>query len=352
MFNLFSRILESPPVSGGECIGLSREKREILGYRLGSGPQRVSLIAGCHADEPVGALFLRHLSAYLLSLPEHDPLLKNYEWWIVPHLNPDGEQRNSEWFSKSSEAAVLASYLRFAVRELPGEDIEFGFPRGMDDTAARPENRCLYRWWSEADGVFHCHGSLHSMHVAAGPWFLLEPSWSKRSEKLMARCREAVLAGGYRLHDVERNGEKGFHRIAEGFCTRPDSAKMAQFFIAQGDMETASKFRPSSMETIRSLGGDAFTFVTEMPYFIAPGIAENIGPPDLVAERWKTRFLQWREKLRRGVTEDEVNMEAKQLGLQAMPWREQMRFQWLLTTEVIKSVRSHMFQSVETKEVK
>ncbi len=343
MFNLFSRILEFEPIEGGECIGLSRERREILAYRLGSGAQRISLIAGCHADEPAGPQFLRHLAAYLLSLPGNDPLLREYEWWIVPHLNPDGEQRNIQWFTPKDDAANFARYLKYAQRELPGEDVEFGFPRSMDDVGARPENRCLNRWWSEAEGVFHCHGSLHSMHLAAGPWFLVEPSWRERLNTLIAVCQAEVRESGYRLHDVERNGEKGFHRIAPGFCTRPNSAQMAQYFLSQGDMETAAKFRPSSMELIRSLGGDAFTFVTEMPQFIAPGIAENIGPPDLVAERWKTRLLQWRKELQEGASEEKINETAIKLGLVAMPWREQMRFQWLLITEAIRLVRSAYF---------
>ena len=33
-------------------IGGSRQGREILGYRFGRGARRVSLIGGCHADEP------------------------------------------------------------------------------------------------------------------------------------------------------------------------------------------------------------------------------------------------------------------------------------------------------------
>ena len=40
---------------------------------------------------------------------------------------------------------------------------------------------------------------------------------------------------GYVLHDVERGGEKGFHRIDEGFTTRPDSRAMKAHFEAPFD---------------------------------------------------------------------------------------------------------------------
>ena len=57
-------------------------------------------------------------------------------------------------------------------------------------------------------------------------------------------------------------------RLAPGFSTRPDSRAMAAHFRAQGDEATAALFRPSSMEAIRALGGDALTLVSEMPLFV------------------------------------------------------------------------------------
>ena len=60
-------------------IGQSREGRPIHGLRFGSGTRRVSLLAGCHADEPVGPLFLRHLAGYLATRTAEDPLLEAFE---------------------------------------------------------------------------------------------------------------------------------------------------------------------------------------------------------------------------------------------------------------------------------
>jgi hypothetical protein len=332
-------ILGSPRPHGdyGAIIGRSAEGREIRAVKIGVGPQRVSLLAGCHADEPVGPRLLRRLSHYLTSLPADDPLLTDYQWWIVPHINPDGAARNRRWQPPNATVYDLVGYLLHSVRELPGDDIEFGFPLDPDDTEARPENRAVYDWWRKANGPFNLHVSLHGMAFAAGPWFLIEAAWNDRVAPLKRRCLRRVAELGYEPHDVERHGEKGFFRLGRGFCTRPDSRYMREHFLALGDEETAEKFRPSSMETIRALGGDPLTLVSEMPLFITAGVGVNLGPPDPVAEEWKQRIAAWREALQGGAPAGEVLEVAAANGLRPMPARDQMRLQWTLIVSGLES---------------
>lgn len=292
----------------------------------------------------MGPRLLRHLVAYLSTLDPEDQLLAELEWWIVPHINPDGEGRNRVWQEAGADAYDLASYLARVVRELPGDDIEFGFPYDERDMGSRPENRCVYDWWSTAAGPFSMHVSLHGMSFAAGPWFLLDRAWVSRCQMLMARCRDRTRALGYRLHDVDRRGEKGFDRIERGFGTRPDSGAMRAFFEAREDPETAQLFRPSSMETIRSLsekqGGDALTLVSEMPLFLIPGVGERIGPPDPVAEEWKARIAAWRQALAGGEPPQRVRDEAAASGARPMPVRHQMSLQWTLITAGVAQVEA------------
>ncbi len=313
-------------------VGYSRLARPIFALRIGRGPLRVSLLAGCHADEPVGPRLLGHLCAYLMQLPEDDPLLQRFEWWIVPHINPDGAERNRGWQHPDARAYQLTEYLTRALRELPGDDIEFGFPRNEDDHECRPENRAVYDWWRTADGPFALHVSLHGMAFAAGPWFLIESAWKDRCAELKRRCAERVRKLGYVLHDVERGGEKGFFRLGRGFCTRPDSRYMREHFERLDDHTTAAKFRPSSMETIRSLGGDPLTLVSEMPLFITPGVGDVLGPPDPAVEAWRARIADWRDRLDSGRSSREVADDAAQAGLRAMPIRDQIILQWTFIT--------------------
>lgn len=332
-----------PPAGGSEVLGTSREDRPIRAWRMGAGPRRVSLLAGCHADEPVGPHLLRKLVTLLADLPPRDPLLSGFEWWILPHLNPDGEARNRAWYDETRDGLDygLVDFVRGVEREPPGPDVEFGFPRGEDDEGARPENRAARRWWARAEGSFDLHASLHGMAVGAGPWYLVEPAWADRCGRLMERCRRATERLGYRLHDDPRRGEKGFRRLARGFSTRPDSRAMREHFRARGEDATARLFRPSSMETIRSLGGDPLTLVSEMPLFLAPvdggADAEDGGDADRDREGgrraayagWKERLGRWRRALASGEADpSELAATARAAGVRAMPVEDQMRLQW------------------------
>jgi hypothetical protein len=341
MFERFPDILASDPIIPGDGIeiGRSREGRALRAVRFGAGPRRVSLVGGSHADEPVGPWLLRRLASYLTDLPADDPMLDRYAWWILPHINPDGEVRNASWADETAETFDAGSYLGSVVRELPGDDIEFGYPRAAGDEGVRPENRAAWEWWEGAGGPFDLHVSLHGMGFAAGPWHLIESAWRDRAGLLMERCRTAADDLGYALHDVERQGEKGFFRIARGFCTRPDSRTMRNHFLGLGDPETAARFRPSSMETMRSFGGDPLTLVTEMPLFLTPGVGDRIGPPDPVLEEWRTRIAGWRERLAAGADPVHVSGESAVAGLKPMPIRDHMKLQWRLISAGIEQVR-------------
>jgi hypothetical protein len=343
---LFEPVLDAPrlpwpldpaPTPGGALeIGRSREARPVHGYRFGAGPKRVSLIGGCHADEPVGPRLLGHLVPYLASLAPEHPLLAGCEWWIIPHINPDGAALNATWQDRDAERYSFLEYLPGRIRELPGEDIEFGFPRGAGDAGARPEPTAAARWWADADGPFDLHMTLHGMAWAGGPWFLIEPTWVDRTARLRARCAARVQELGYVLHDVERHGEKGFSRIEPGFATRPNSVAMRDHFLDLDDSDTAARFRPSSMEYVRGLGGDPLTLVSEMPLFVLPGVGRELGPPDPALEEWRGRLAGW--LLRAREAGEGIETEAAAAGLTAMPVRDQMRLQWTLIAAALATV--------------
>ena len=347
-----ARNLEARPArpDAGLSIGTSREGRPIHAFRFGSGPLRVSLLGGCHADEPVGPALLWRLCGWLGGLTPGHPMLERFEWWIVPHVNPDGEARNRPWQGRGL-TFELGEYLAHVVRELPGDDIEFGFPRAAQgvgsvrdadaapDAGARPENRAAFDWWRSAGDSFDLHVSLHGMGFSSGPWFLIDPHWIDRTQPLRARCADVVRSMGYRLHDVEREGEKGFARIAPGFCTRPNHDAMREHFLALEDEATAGRFRPSSMEAVRSLGGDTLTLVTEMPLFITPGVGVTLGPPDPAALRWKARIDGWKAALASGRTStSQVTREGARLGLRPMPAEHQMKLQWTLVEAGLETI--------------
>lgn len=324
----------APPPPAGEPIGRSREGRELFGHRFGQGPRRVSLIGGCHADEPVGPAMLDRLATHLATLDDDAPALRDHTWCLVPHANPDGEARNTPWTSPAFDAPGadlgqsldLRTYLRRVIREPPGDDVEFGFPRGTDDDGARPENRAIADFL-RPHGPFVLHASFHGMAFAAGPWFLIEHDWAGRTGAMRDRLRHGVKALGYGLHDIDRRGDKGFHRIDEGFTSRPDSRAMVEHFETLGDHATASLFRPSSMEWVRSQGGDPLTLVSEMPLFLSP--AELYHGEELIRPRALGELRLLAEKTVEGDDESIRAFErrAAEIDVRPMPLRDQMRLQ-------------------------
>jgi hypothetical protein len=281
------------------------------------------------------------LVAFLDTRAAGDPLLAAVTWYVVPHVNPDGEARNARWsgatvpavdhLGRGDEAYDLSLYIGHAVRELPGDDMEFGFPRGPDDSGARPENRAVAAFLAKG-APFHLHASFHGMGFASGPWFLIEPAWIDRTSALRDSLRARVRAMGYRPFDVDRGGEKGFHRIDEGFTTRPDSRSMIAWFEERGDLGMATKFRPSSMEYVRSLGGNPFTMVSEMPLFLRPLEAGETGRPDDPRLR---AFLD-------GIAAKppaKIRAEAGHAGVRGMPIRDQMRLQLAFLDEALAILR-------------
>lgn len=376
----------------------------------------ISLIAGSHADEPVGPLnlycLLRSIQEFNLqaqfhylglSYPEDDSkqltisrtlesllteverqlglnfievdgfiqeqmiawrdlwleleIPKTQEVFICPHLNPLGAQNNLIWWKSYLKMQIqpvdgaaslkpLFHYLTHRVRELPGDDIEFGYPR-PEDSHQRPDDcrrepwAVFKEWQTLQSSEVQFHLSLHGMGYSAGPWFLVEHSWDQESrlDTFKAHLTDEVIAAKYHLHDMERQGDKGFWRLGPGFCSRPDSQSMKEHFLAQGDQDMANKFRPSSMEAYLTLFPKAFTAVSEMPLFTLPDVGKHLGPPDLKSEYFKVKISQWKLELSM-TSELDFDQECKQWtseawkeGIRMMPLADQLKFQRSLFRE-------------------
>lgn len=246
---------------GARVIGESREGRPLLGLAIGEGPLRVSITAGAHADEPTGPLTTVALARWLLS-DEGAALRAETHWRICPHVNPDGAARNAAWFTDPPD---LTKYLEGAVREPPGEDVEFNYP---DDRgpSPRPENNAVAAFLREG-GPYHLHASLHGMGFAEGAWWLIGEDKAEETISLRGTLSGLLRERGWELFDWDRRGEKGFRGLGPGFSTTPTSTAMKDFFCAQGDEAEAAKFRSSSMEFVQSLGGDPLVMVSELPLF-------------------------------------------------------------------------------------
>lgn len=285
-----------PDVASFRELGPSEEGAMLYGVEIGTGDHVVSLIAGNHADEPVGPETLR---SFVLNALEQrnkmEPWLRRYRFVVVPHTNPDGEARNREWIERWPD---LEAYLRHAVRELPGRDLEYGYP------SMRPENEHVSAFLRE-HGPFALHASLHGMSAGEGAMLLINRPWTFRTQRLRDAFRRAVRARGLRMHDHNRKGEKGFFWIEPGYQTTPRGDAMRTYFQAQDDPATAQKFHDSSMEFVMSLGGDPLAMVTELPLFLVENENPTPGRPDQYL-KLRERLPEVRARLERGKPVDDL----------------------------------------------
>ena len=251
--------------AGVRTIGVSERGRPVLGAVIGTGSRRATLIGGAHADEPVGPETLRLLiAAAVRPEPALQSVLRRWRLWVVPHVNPDGEQANRAWIKRWPS---VDAFLRHVLREPPGRDVEFGFP------AMRPENAAVTAFLVGATPV-RLHASLHGMAFAAGAALLIERGWVTRTVRLRSAFSAAAAACGIGLHDEDRRGDKGFHYLGAGFATTPTGTAMRAHFRAAGDHDTAALFHDSSMErAARAAPGQEppLCLVTEVPLFRVSG---------------------------------------------------------------------------------
>lgn len=295
-----------------EEIGRSEEGRPIHGARAGRGEVSVSLIAGNHADEPVGPETLLRLLEALDSGEERwSEWLERCTFHVVPHTNPDGHARNRAWRERWPDPRA---YLRDAVRELPGRDMEFGFP------ALRRENGCVSAFL-RGGAPYALHASLHGMAMALGGLLLIEKTWGHRSEHLQQRFYGALREHGIGVHDQNRQGEKGFFYIGPGLTTTPEGAAMRAYFESRDDHEMAGRFLDSSMEYVRSLGGDALCVVTELPLFL---LHARTREPLQEYEALREQRTEWKAALER---DPDAEIDLGAFDLRPLPVEEAIAIQ-------------------------
>jgi len=300
-------------------IGKSEENRPIFGAILGNGPMKVSLIAGSHSDEPVGPETLRLLVSNVGILEKNSPeLFEHYTFLIIPHINPDGEARNREWIKRWPDMNHFAQHV---LRELPGRDLEFGYPD------MRIENKVVSNFIKK-HGPVDLHMSLHGMAFAEGCMLLIEPHWIDKTLELQENFIDFIHEQELPLHDHDRGGEKGFEYIGPGLTTTPRGRAMKKYFEGRNDPETAEKFHLSSMEYVRTLGGDPLCLVTEIPLFLvsfADKTRENrAGIPEAYLEL-KERLPLIRAKLERN---ESITKELKPFDIQHLPLSTAMKIQF------------------------
>ncbi len=300
-----------------EVIGRSEEGRPLWGAVLGTGSKKISLVSGAHSDEPIGAMTLTQLISDVALNAEPPPWLEGRTFYILPHINPDGASINESWIKNWADPEQC---LKEVFRELPGRDVEFGYPD------LRVENEVWVEFLKDR-GPLDLHMSLHGMLISEGGLLLIERGWIDRTKDLQTRYGAVMKRELHRLFDHNRHGEKGFEYIGPGFTTTPRGTAMREHFLQQNDPQTAQLFKQSSMEWVQSLGGQPLCLVTEIPLFLLENLVAppQEGLPTTYLD-FKSRLPQLRIQLERG---ESVGATFKEFGLKEVPVNKAIALQLL-----------------------
>ncbi len=141
-------------------VGTSRDGTPLWLLSVGHGDRQALVVAGPHANEPVGGATALRLAERALADP--GPTVRaDATWNLLLCLDPDGSRRNEGWLGGPY---TLGHYFRNFFR--PGflEQPEW-LPDGAAG-AALPETRALLALQDELRPFFQC--SLHGVDVGGG----------------------------------------------------------------------------------------------------------------------------------------------------------------------------------------
>ncbi|MEV0225195.1 M14 family zinc carboxypeptidase [Streptomyces sp. NPDC050704] len=172
-------------------VGTSRAGLPLWLLSVGHGSRQALVVAGPHANEPVGGATALRLAERLLA----DPRLcdgADVTWNLLLCVDPDGSRRNEGWLSGPYS---LGHYFRNFFR--PGflEQPEW-LPDGADG-AQLPETRALLALQEELRPFFQC--SLHGVDVGGGFVELTRdvPGLAPRLAHIAARLEIPLELGPY-----------------------------------------------------------------------------------------------------------------------------------------------------------
>ncbi|MER6349620.1 M14 family zinc carboxypeptidase [Streptomyces sp. NPDC001595] len=172
-------------------VGTSRAGTPLWLLSVGHGSRQTLVVAGPHANEPVGGATVLRLAELALA----DPALTegaDTTWNLLLCLDPDGLRRNEGWLTGPYH---LGRYFRHFFR--PGFLEQ---PEWLPDGAARatlPETRALLALQDELRPFFQC--SLHGVDVGGGFVELTRdlPGLAPRVARIANRLRVPRELGPY-----------------------------------------------------------------------------------------------------------------------------------------------------------
>lgn len=275
-------------------MGQTVEGRPLLCLKIGEG-SKTALFFGCpHPNEPIGTMLLEHLS---LALARDADLRRelDYTFYIVKAWDADGLVRNEGWLKGPY---TIRQYSRWFFRPASRVQVDWTFPFDYKDIHFHdtlPETQAMMDLIDRIRPTFNY--ALHNAGFGGVYWYV-----SEDVPEVYESLREAADRQGIPLHLGE-----------------PESASLKilgpAVLLAEGlevEYDCLEKYGAKDIPSILTSGTSSdsyarerygtFTFLTELPYFYDPRIAD---PTPLTVTRSQAVLekLDWTEASNREVAD-------------------------------------------------
>ena len=265
-------------------LGKSTEGRPIMGLKIGEGSKN-ALIFGCpHPNEPIGTMLLEHFTK---SLAENEELRRelDYTWYIVKVWDTDGFVRNEGWLKGPY---TLFNYSRNFYRPVSYKQVDWTFPidhKNLHFHNTIPETQAMMELIDRIKPAF-----TYALHNAGfgGTYFYVTEDYPDLYESLY----DATYRMGVPLHLGEPESPAipvlapAVH-MAEGIDKEYDYLEKFGIEHPEEIIESGTCSDSYSKERYGT-----FTFLTELPYFYDPRIAEP-GLSDKIRGDVILEYIDW-----------------------------------------------------------
>lgn len=247
-------------------MGRTTEGRPLLCLKIGEG-SRNALFFGCpHPNEPIGTMLLEHLSRELVSNQALREEL-DYTFYLVKAWDADGLVRNEGWLKGPY---TLHQYSRYFFRPAGRVQVDWTFPidyKELHFHETMPETQAMMDLIDDIKPVFNY--ALHNAGFGGVYWYV-----SEDVPQVYESLYQAAERQGIPLHlgEPESPSLKILNKailLAEGIEVEYDFLEN----LGAKDIPSIIPTGTSSDSYARSRYG-TFTFLTELPYFYDPRIAD------------------------------------------------------------------------------
>ena len=236
--------------------------------RFNTGSIKVLVVAGPHADEPIGSATVYSLLK-LLNSNFHDLVSQDIEWNIVPCIDPDGAILNEGW---SQKPFSFENFVRHSFKQNPADQAEFSFPLNYKKLAFNkqtPESKTLKNIIEETQPDYYF--SLHNS-IAGGAYFLINkdvdskyyPEIHKLAETYKIPLKKKVIQDQY---------GKGINTSINSYPKVKDIYDHLSKSL--DDPSKHLNWGNSSKDYLESIKKDAITFVAELSHVRHPSMSSD-----------------------------------------------------------------------------